>query len=236
MTTLHFVCRLCTLLSMWLSYARQNYSTDTQGRVDEEEGQHWMADNPLPAWHLKRVPVGDPCKTVSISRQRLAHKTDWRLNKISCMYMHVYMLCACCCLALPVTLNPEDYTPTESQLCAFVLTLPPACCSNWLFSEHMTREAILPLYPGGLKLASTAKHQASTVKHQGEWLHVYWLFRTGVLINMCVNVKYLLFHSEHNTTSRWSWHCHHLFCLTRPSPVFLSLKNKSQVTDTAKSI
>lgn len=104
--------------------------------------------------------------------------------------MHLYMYCACCSLVLPLALNPEDYTPTESQLCAFILALPPACCCNWLFSEHMTKAAPLRLYAVGLKLIRASFYYQSFIKENDYTCTSYLRPQPSF---MCVYVEYLLF-------------------------------------------
>ena len=54
--------------------------------------------------------------------------------------LYMYSICARCSLEPPSGFNPRGlHTHTKIQLCAFVF--PPASCSNWLFSGHMTRAA-----------------------------------------------------------------------------------------------
>lgn len=64
--------------------------------------------------------------------------------------MHVYMYCACCSRALPLGLNPEDYTlPLRANyVLSSLLCLLSAAPTGF---SHMTRAAPLPPYPVGLK-------------------------------------------------------------------------------------
>lgn len=154
---LHFLCRLCaggsTGSTEWLH--RHAGAGEWRGGA-KHFICHWRTENQLPVRHQEGPSL---CKQelCSLSRRVPVVETSCRLSNISCVYMHV---CMCTCTAHAAGSKPWGlHTPTESQLCAFVLTLPQACCSNWLYSEHMTRAAPLLLYPVGLRwpqLASTA--------------------------------------------------------------------------------
>lgn len=200
MTVLHFVCRLCTLLHMRLNWVRQNYSTDMQGRRGWRGGVehficHWRTENRLPA-HLKRrefLCINKSCLAVGswgpvdgwseyIKEDWLTRQTeDWAISAV-CKRMY----CACSSLVLPLALKPGDYTSTKSQLCAFVLALPSACCSNWFFSERATSAAPFSLYLVGLTLIRANFYCKVLIQvNHGTYSRIRALAYMYILWNVC---------------------------------------------------
>lgn len=84
------------------------------------------------------------------------HRSNCRQSNISILSAYAYCVSTVCLYMLfcGPSSNSGDYNLQQrANYVLFILTLPPACSSNWLFSEHMTRAAPLPLCLSDIKPA-----------------------------------------------------------------------------------